>query len=190
MNVMKIRSLATAVLIATGLDTYAVELKWVEPFEAAKQEAKRTGKPMLVFIGNTDVCKDCQAFTNSVCTQSEFVAYAATNLICTRVLYGKGDSKDESWKKSRIIESFNLPSSHAVILANEDGKRIGELSTAPRSIAAFIQDIKTSIAMAPSEGRLKYSQVSMFDKAFVPDKTYISVSDDPFHTWNPKGISK
>lgn len=46
----------------------ATDFKWIEPFEAAKQEAKKTGKPMLVFIGNTDVCKDCQAFANSVRT--------------------------------------------------------------------------------------------------------------------------
>jgi thioredoxin-related protein len=152
----------------------AAGLKWLEPFEEAKQEAKQAGKPMLVFIGNTDGCKDCQAFVNSVCTQPEFVDYAAKNLICTRVLYSKGDSKDESWKKSRILEAFNLPNSHAVIIANADGKRIGELSTAPESIAAFVQDIKTIIAKAPPEGRLKYSEVSLFDKTFVPEKTYHS----------------
>ena len=174
MNFMKSKALATAVLMTTGLNAYASELRWSEPFDAAKQEAKRTGKPMLVFIGNIEVCKDCQAFTNSVCTQQEFVDFAATNLICTRVLYSKGDSKDESWKKSRIFESFNIPSSHAVIIANADGKRIGELSTAPQSIAAFIQDIKTIVAKAPPEGRLKYSEVGMFDKTFVPDKTYKS----------------
>jgi len=152
------------------------ELKWIAPFEAAKQEAKKTGKPLFVFIGNLDGCKDCQAFTNSVCTQPTFVDYAAKNLICTRILYGKNDSKDESWKKSRIIESFNIPNSHAVIIANADGKRIGELSTAPQSIEAFIQDIQTTIAKAPPEGRLKYSEVSMFDKPFVPETTYKSES--------------
>jgi hypothetical protein len=25
---------------------------------------------MLMFFGNTDACKDCQAFVNSVCTQA------------------------------------------------------------------------------------------------------------------------
>jgi thioredoxin-related protein len=172
MNFLKIKFLETAVLLAIGLNAFAVELKWVEPFDAAKQEAKRTNKPMLVFIGNTDFCKDCQAFTNGVCTSQALIDYAATNLICTRVLYSKGDSKDESWKKSRIHEVFNIPSSHAVIIANADGKRIGELSTAPQSIMAFIQDIQTIIAKATPEGRLKYSDVAMFDQTFVPDKTY------------------
>jgi thioredoxin-related protein len=152
----------------------AAGLKWMEPFEVAKLEAKKTGKPMLVFVGNTDACKDCQAFTNSVCKQPEFVDYAVKNLICTRVLYQKGDTKDDGWKKSRIVEAFNIPSSHAVIITNADGKRIGELSTAPQSIAAFIQDIQTIIAKSVPEGRLKYSEVSMFDKTFVPGKTYKS----------------
>ena len=107
-------------------------------------------------------------------TQPELVEFAATNLICTRVLYSKGDSKEESWKKSRIVESFNIPNSHAVIIANADGKRIGELSTAPQSIAEFIADIKTIIAKSVPEGRLKYCEVGMIDKTFVPDKTYKS----------------
>ncbi len=34
------------------------ELKWIEPFEIAKQEAKQSGKSMRAFVGNT----------NSVCT--------------------------------------------------------------------------------------------------------------------------
>ena len=152
----------------------AAEPKWIEPFEAAKQEAKKTGKPLFVFIGNLDGCKDCQAFAKSVFTRPEFVEFAATNLICTRVLSSKGDSKDDRWKNSRIVETFNIPTSHAVIIANADGKRIGELSTTQPSVAAFIADIKTIIAKSVPEGRLKYSEVSMFDKTFVPDKTYKS----------------
>ncbi len=174
MNVMKIKILATTVLILTGLNAFAVELKWVEPFDAAKQEAKRTNKPMFVFIGNTDVCKDCQAFTNGVCTSQAFMEYAAANLVCARVLEARSESKEERWTKSRIIEEFNIPNAHAVIIANAEGKRIGELSTAPKSIGQFIQDIKTIVAKAPAEGRLKYSEVDMFDRPFVPAKTYAS----------------
>jgi thioredoxin-related protein len=148
------------------------ELEWIEPFEVAKQEAKQSGKPMLVFIGNTEHCQDCRVFTHSVCTSQELMDYAATHLICTRVLYQNGDTKDDVWKKSRIVEEFNIPSAHAVIITNADGKRIGELSTAPQSTAALIQDIKTIIAKSVPEGRLKYSEVSMFDKTFVPEKTY------------------
>ena len=113
--------------------------EWRLPYAgAAQEEAKTTGKPMLVFIGNTETCPDCKEFIKTVCVKPEFVAFAKESLICTRVLYSKDDSKDERWKKSRIFESFNIPNSHAVIIANADGKRIGELSTAPQSIAAFI----------------------------------------------------
>ena len=172
--IIKLRSIAFTIMMIAGLNAFAAELKWTEPFDAAKQEAKQSGKPMLVFVGNPEVCKDCQAFVKSVCRQPEFVEYAATNLICTQVLYSKGDSKEESWKKSRIHEAFNIPNSHAVIIANAEGKRIGELSTAPQSISAFIQDIRTIIAKAPAEGRLKYSEASMLDKPFVPQRTYTS----------------
>jgi hypothetical protein len=148
------------------------ELKWIEPFETAKQEAKKTGKPMLVFIGDTDVCKECQAFANSVLTSQELIDFAADNLICTRVLYKKGDTKDDIWWKTRIHEKFNFPSSHGVIITNADGVRIGELGAYPQSIPQFIEDIQTFIAKAPPEGRLKYSEPSMLDKQFVPAKTY------------------
>lgn len=129
---------------------------------------------MLVFIGNIEACKSCTSFVESVFTQPEFVDYAETNLICSRVLYCKSDSKEESFKKSRIHEAFNIPRSHAVIIANADGIRIGELSAEPQPAAKFIQDIKTITAKAPPEGRLKYCEIDMFDKAFVPPKTYQS----------------
>ncbi len=174
MSFGKIKSLAMAVLLITGLHAFAAEIKWVEPYEAAKQEAKKTGKSMLVFVGNTDACKDCQAFINTVCLHPEFIEYAAQNLICAQVNYRKGDTKDDGWKKSRIVESFNIPSAHALIITDSNGVRIGELSTKQPSITAFIEDIKAIIDKAPAngEGRLKYSEVSMFDKTYVPEKTY------------------
>jgi thioredoxin-related protein len=150
----------------------ASELEWKIPYETALQVAKTTGKPMLVFVGNTEICKDCQKFISSVCTQKEFIEYASKSLVCTQVLYSKSDSNEDKFKKSRIVEAFNIPSSHALIIVNSDGKRIGELSTAQESITSFIQEIQTIIAKAPAEGRLKYSEVNMFDKTFVPDKTY------------------
>lgn len=181
---VKIKSIVFAILSMIGVEVSATtELKWKEPYEAALQEARTTGKPMFVFIGNTEVCKECQAFINSVCTQQKLIEYASKNLICARILYSKSDSKEETGQKSRIIESFNIPNSHAVIIANAYGKRIGELSTAPQSIATFIQDIKKIIAKAPPEGRLKYSEVSMFDKTFVPKKTY--KSDPPKFSSEP-----
>lgn len=156
----------------------AAELKWTEPFEAAKQEAKQTGKPMLVWVGSLDDCQECKPFLNTICTQPEFVDYAGKNLVCTRVLSSKRASKEEAYKTSKITDLFNIPHSHAVIIANPAGKRIGELSVAPESIAAFIQDIRTIIAKAPPEGRMKYCEVSMLDKTFVPDKSYKSVDPE------------
>jgi thioredoxin-related protein len=175
--------LAAALFIMLGLHSYAAELKWIDSFEAAKQEAKQTGKPMLVFVGNTDACKDCQAFVSSVCLQPEFIDYSSKNLICTQVLYRKDDTQDERLKKSHIMEEFNIPGAHAVIIANTDGKRIGELSTDPQSIARFIEDIKTIIAKSVPGGRLKYSEVALLDKPYVPEKTY--KSDPPKFTSEP-----
>lgn len=148
------------------------ELQWLLPYEAAAQKAKEMQKPMLVFVGNTESCKDCQAFTNSLLSQTEFLDFAAKNLICTQVLSKGQDSRDEAMKKWKIIESFNIPHAHAVIIANADGKRIGELPAEPQSIPKYIEDIKAIVAKAPPEGRLKYSEISMFDQKFVPEKTY------------------
>ena len=172
---MKIKTFISVCLLGiVHLSAFAAELKWQLPFEAAEQQARQTGKPMLIFVGNPSGCKDCRDFIQTVCSQPELIAFATENLICTQVLDQRNDSKDEKWKKSRIIESFNVPNAHAVIIANAEGKRIGELSTTPRSIGDFIKDIQTIIAKAPPEGRVKYSEVEMFDKKFVPEKTYAS----------------
>lgn len=161
-----------ALLLGAGVHARAAELKWIEPFEAARQAAKQAGKPMLVFVGDLERCKECKPFLNSTCSDEAFVRYAAEHLICTRVPYNNLDSKDERYAKSRILDKLNLPVAHALIITNPDGLRIGELSLDVPSVPAFVQDIKAIIAQAPPEGRLKYSEISMFDKKYVPPKSY------------------
>jgi hypothetical protein len=150
---------------------FGADLQWLLPYEAAAQKAKETQKPMLVFVGDLEGCKDCKEFVAAVCSQPEFIDFANKNLICTQVLSKRQDSRDEAMKKWKIIESFNIPHAHAVIIANPDGKLIGELAAEPQSIPKYIEEIKTIVAKAPPEGRLKYSEVSMFDQKFVPEKT-------------------
>jgi hypothetical protein len=163
--------LISAALATTGAS--AAELQWQLPFEAAAQKAKETQKPMLVFFGDP-VCKDCKEFLQGPCAQPEFITFANENLVCTQVFEDPKDTPEEKFKKSQIINSFNTHYGHAVALANSEGKRIGEISTRPKSIGDFIKEIKTIIAKAPAngEGRMKYSEVELFDKKFVPEKTY------------------
>jgi hypothetical protein len=127
-------------------------------------------------------CKDCKEFVAAVCSQPEFIDFANKNLICTQVLEDRNDSKDTKLKKSHLVDAFNIHHAHGVIIANAEGKRIGELSTHPKSIADFIKDIQTIIAKAPAngEGRLKYCEVELFDKKFVPEKTYKSQAPPEF----------
>jgi len=175
---MSVKKYVSVGLLLGGLQwsASAAELQWQLPYEAAAAKAKEIRKPLLVFVGNTQACSECQAFIKTVCAQPEFIAFAKEKLVCTQLLEERNDSKEERWKKSRIIEEFNIPNAHAVIIANAEGKRIGELSTAPQSVGQFIADIQTIVAKAPvnGDGRLKYSEVAMFDKTFVPAKTYTS----------------
>lgn len=163
--------LGTALLSPHPLS--AAELNWRETFQAAKEEAGQSGKPMLVFIGNTSACADCKTFVESACKNDEFAAFANETLVSTQVLYERGVAKEEEWKTTRITDHFNMfPRAHGVIIANSKGVRIGELSTDIKSPAAYIADIKTIIAQAPADGRLKYSEPNLFDKKFIPTKTY------------------
>jgi Domain of Unknown Function with PDB structure (DUF3863)/Domain of Unknown Function with PDB structure (DUF3864) len=150
----------------------ASELEWKLPYEKALQEATTTGKPMLVLVGNVESNPDCQKFIQTVSESPAFIAFTKENLVVTQLLYSAGTTKEEQSKMSRHIEELNIPGSFAVIITNSSGLRIGELSISVESVSAFIADIKTIIAKAPKDGRLKYSEVSLLDKKFVPEKTY------------------
>lgn len=145
-------------------------LNWRLPYATAQQEAKSTGKSMLVFIGNTS-CAECKLFAKEVLEEPKFMAFAKDNLVCTSLLYS-GQSSEEEYKASRHRDALNVQGSHAIIITNSDGVRIGELSGSVQPVKEFIADIKTVIAKAPAQGRMKYSQVEMFDKTFVPKKSY------------------
>lgn len=171
---LKTLLLACLLLVSFPGTVRAAELQWQLPYEAAVQQAKEKQKPMLVFVGNREGCKDCKEFLQGVCSQPEFIDFAKDNLVCTQVLEERGESNESIWKRAQIIHAFNVDNAHAVIIANSNGKRIGELSTRIESIDGFIKDIQTIVAKAPAngEGRLKYCEVELFDKKFVPEKTY------------------
>ena len=171
---------ACLLLVSVPWTVLASDVQWILPYEAAAQRAKETRKPMLVFVGNPSECKDCKEFFQSVCSHPEFVAFAGENLVCTQVPEERNDSHDERWKKSRILEPFNIANAHALILANADGRRIGQLSTRPATMGEFLEDIRTIIAKAPQGGRLKYSEVQLFDKDFIPEKTHAAARPPVF----------
>lgn len=147
-------------------------LDWKLPYSAAEKESKATGKPMLVFVGDPKACSECREFLKTVCMDPVFIAFAKDNLLCTQLIWDSNDPKEEKSTKGHAFEMFNIPASHAVIIANPEGKRIGELSTKPVSIGQFIKDIQTFIAKSVPEGRLKYTEVDLLDKEFTPSKTY------------------
>ena len=146
--------------------------EWRLPYTTAQHEAKAAGKPMLVFVEKIESCRECKEFVEKVCLDPEFASFAKENLVSTRLFLDSEASPEERNKISRHIDKLNMQGAHAVIITNSEGVRIGELSTLVESVPAFIGDIKTIIAKAPPDGRLKYSEVGMFEKTFVPEKPY------------------
>jgi hypothetical protein len=150
----------------------AAELNWTEPYEAAQLEAKQTGRPMMLFFAEPARCKMCEKFVKEVCNQQEFIDYAKDNLVCSRIDYGPTIEKTLRGKNSALAADLNIPHAHAVLIVRPDGVKIGELSTETKSVSAFIEDIKNIIAKAPQDGRLKFTEVELLDKKYVPEKTY------------------
>jgi thioredoxin-related protein len=146
--------------------------KWSLPYDSALAEAKAGNKPLLVFMGAKKNCEDCETFIKTICADPKFIAYAKENLICTKVLEDDNDPYEERVKAGQIMQKYNIPHAHAVVIANAQGVRIGELSTVPISMSQFVEDIKTIVEKAPADGRLKYLEVELFDKNYTPKKSY------------------
>jgi thiol-disulfide isomerase/thioredoxin len=62
---------------------------WTENYEAAKQRARATGKPILALFTGTDWCPPCKQFDAQVAHTDQFLRYVADKVVLLKLEFPK-----------------------------------------------------------------------------------------------------
>jgi hypothetical protein len=80
------------------------EVAWFRDFDAAREESRRTGKPMLVFFSEVPGCQTCRSFGSGVLS-NPLVVEAAESLFVPVAVY----NNVENGRDEKVLKSFNEP---------------------------------------------------------------------------------
>lgn len=143
---MNLRSLIltvglTSLLAATSA---LAAVTWKTDFEAAKAEAKRDKKLIVMNFTGSDWCSFCIKMKKDALDQKAFEDYAAKNVVLVEVDFPAKKSQTSAQKKAnKALESkFKVEGYPTFVVVDGDGnelaRHVGYLQGGPDSFIAFI----------------------------------------------------
>lgn len=121
---------------------------------AAFSQAKRENKKTMILFTGSDWCSWCMKLDKEVLSQSEFDAYARSNLVLVKVDFPNHGTQSDAVKKANHalgnkMGVTGLPSMH---FFNPDGKQIGRAGYQPGGVATFAR-IADQMGSKPGAGQ-------------------------------------
>ncbi len=119
--------------------------EWKTDFTAAKTEAKRDGKPILLDFTGSDWCGWCVKMKKDVLNEKAFKDFSDKSLVLVEVDFPQKKAQTAALKKanSALQDKYKVGGFPTFVLINADGKELGRhegyLKGGP---AAFIQKIE------------------------------------------------
>lgn len=128
----------------------AVEVQdyWTTDLSAARVEAKKTGKSVLIDFSGSDWCKWCIQLDREVFAQPEFIEYAKENLICVLVDFPRRTELPPAQKaiNDAIAETYHVEGFPTVLILNSNGRAIKRTGYQRGGPNAYIEMIQEAIA--------------------------------------------
>src|SRR5687768_4823210 len=146
-------------LAALSLNLCAAEAKWLTDFDAAKQQAQKENKAILMNFTGSDWCPPCKALKKNVLDKPEFEKFAAEKLVLMELDFPidkKRINKEVAASNAKLSEQFKIESYPTIIVLDKDGKELGRMDgyrgEAP---AAYIKKLEALLARGttPSAAR-------------------------------------
>jgi protein disulfide-isomerase len=115
---------------------------WQTDIRAAKAQAKREGKTVLVNFTGSDWCGWCIKLKQEVFSQPQFDAYANKHLVLVEIDFPRRTAQSPAVKKanSELAKIAKVSGFPTVLLMDSDGFEIGRCGYVPGGPAAFIKE--------------------------------------------------
>jgi thioredoxin-related protein len=118
-------SLLLAALVFAG----RAEEKWQTNLEAAKQQAKKENKTLLLDFTGSDWCGFCIRLKKAVFDKPEFAKFAEKNLVLVELDFPRTKQLPADLKKQNdaLNDKFKIEGYPTIVLLDPDGKELGRV---------------------------------------------------------------
>ena len=114
-------------LLAAAVAAPAFSLDWVTDFDAAKAQAAKEGKAVLVDFTGSDWCGFCIKLKKEVFDSPEFDAYAKDKFVCLEIDLPQGNKISAEQKKinEELSELYNVDGFPSIFVMTPQGYVVG-----------------------------------------------------------------
>jgi protein disulfide-isomerase len=119
--------LYSALILAALVVASRAELTWQTNLDAAKQQAKKEDKVVLMDFTGSDWCGFCIKLKKNVWDKPEFAKFAEKNLVLVELDFphGKKLPAEVAKQNDKLQEKYQPEGFPTVILLDGDGKELG-----------------------------------------------------------------
>ena len=133
--------LGAALVAVFCVDSASAKTGWLTDYKQAQQEAKASGKLLLVDFTGSDWCGWCIRLDREVFSKPEFQEYASKNLILLEVDFPRTKelSVAQRTQNQQLAREYQIEGFPTLVVLNGDGKTVGMLGYTPGGPSAFIE---------------------------------------------------
>jgi thioredoxin-related protein len=148
-----VRTIFTVLLFSAVIfgSVHAGEPQWLTNFDEAQSQAKKSGKPVLLYFSGSDWCRPCMRLKANVFETDGFVKFAAEKLVTVQFDFPARSknalSKEQLAHNEAMAEKFNPDGVFPlVVLLNSDGTELISVSGyGGESPEDYINRLKSSL---------------------------------------------
>ena len=114
---------------------------WTTDFNAAKEQAARENKAVLINFTGSDWCGWCIRLKNEVFSQPEFNAYAEKNLVLVEIDFPKRKTLPAAQQRANVLlaDKMKVAGYPSLVFLNSKGVEIGRGGYRPGGAKPFVE---------------------------------------------------
>jgi thioredoxin-related protein len=151
---MPMKCLNSLLLLASLLATSSHAANWSTDLEAAKAQAARESKHVMINFTGSDWCGWCMRLKQEVFSQPEFESFAAKNLVLVEIDFPKRKQIPQATLRAnaQIADRFKVTGYPSLVFLNPAGKETGRTGYQPGGAKAFVQAVGKSLGVKSDPG--------------------------------------
>ena len=142
-----------SLILASLVVALRAEPAWQTNFDAAKEQAKKENKTLLLDFTGSDWCGYCIKLKSAVFDKPEFATYADKNLVLVELDFPTKKKLPSELKKqnAKLKKQYDVNGFPTILLLNAEGKELGRvIGYEGDSPDAYIKQLEKIIAKQKS----------------------------------------
>jgi thioredoxin-related protein len=140
---MKLR-LLTTLLVLTSLQLATAEEGWIEDFSAAKEQAAKEKKDILLDFTGSDWCSWCIKLRDEVFSKPEFKEAIPKSFVLVEVDFPHEKPQEEKIKlqNTKLQETYSIEGYPSILLTDATGRAFARTGYTPGGPVPYVKDLE------------------------------------------------